>query len=90
MQKAVGRGRKEKKDSEVGEKSLSGSGSLASIRRPEKPAPILCPLNSGTTPGKAFRIRSVRNSIIAFPMNRELEPNYPPYLCINVAVPEAS
>jgi hypothetical protein len=33
----------------------------------------------GTKPGKAFRIQEVRNLIIVFPMNLELEPNCPLY-----------
>jgi hypothetical protein len=33
----------------------------------------------GAKPEKAFRIHAVRNLIIAFPMNREPEPNYPLY-----------
>ena len=52
------------KISEVGENLLSGSGWIGSIRRPEKPAPILHPLNSGTKLKKTFRIHLVSNAIL--------------------------
>jgi hypothetical protein len=58
---------------------LSGRSSLGSIRRPEKPAPVLHPSNSGAKPEKDFRIQDVINLIIVFTMNRKLEPSYPLY-----------
>jgi hypothetical protein len=70
---AVGRGRKENKFRMLGKKS-------AGKERPLPPiwaAPVRHPAFLGAKAEKAVKSRAVRNSIIGFPMNRELEPNYP-------------